>query len=85
MMIFFPQDLYHEGKSVEGEKYIFRTYIFFKRINSNKTEEELSKQEKAVQNLKIAQQLERENKGSEAIKYYRKAFKLDPDLEKVIK
>jgi hypothetical protein len=85
MMIFFPQDIYHEGKAVVGEKYIFRTDIVFKRSNLNQTQEQLGNQELALKYFKLAQELERSKKGLEAVEYYKKAFKLDPDLEKVIK
>ncbi len=85
MMVIFPQDVWHEGKAVQGEKYIFRTDILFKRICENELPpEELSKKKLALEYLQLAQELERSRQGREAVEYYRKAFKLDPDLEKVI-
>ncbi len=89
MMVFFPQDVYHEGSPVKGEKYIFRTDIVFKRNFEREgiylSNEEISKKTEALKCLDFAQELERCGQGSKAVEYYKKAFKLDPDLEKVIK
>lgn len=87
MMIFFPQDVYHEGRAVIGEKYIFRTDLMFKRDLSSVAEvpqEIMDKKKEALMYLDMAQQFEMSKNGMKAVECYRKAFKLDPDLEKVI-
>jgi len=85
MMIFFPQDLNHEGRAVKGEKYIFRTDIMFKRNKLSTSEDDNEKLDKtalAKKYLELAQEFERCNNGKQAIEYYSKAFKTDPDIEK---
>lgn len=87
MMIFFPQNLWHEGRKVKGEKYIFRTDVMFLRDESQLpplSQEEINKKELAKQYLEMARDFERCKNGEKAVEYYRKAFKMDPDLEKVI-
>jgi hypothetical protein len=78
MMIFFPQDIYHEGKAVIGEKFIFRNDIVYKRDFEKEgrvvTEEDISTQKKALNYLNMAQELERCGQGREAVEYYKKAF-----------
>lgn len=86
MMIFFPQDILHEGRAVVGEKYIFRNDIIFKRDFQKETEmginTELDPKKQALNFFHLAQELERSKQGKTAVEYYKKAFKLDPELEK---
>jgi len=87
MMIFFPQNIYHEGRAVKGEKYIFRTDIMYNRDfdgeGKNIPEEVMSNKKQALIYLEMAYEFERCKQGMKAVEFYRKAFKLDPDLEKV--
>ena len=81
----FRDSLFHDGEVLrEGVKYLLRTDIMFER------EEEfdfeglyggLSKREKGNKALEIARRLEDGGSGSEALWWYRKAFRLDPGLE----
>jgi hypothetical protein len=89
MMVFFPQNVYHEGRPVKGEKYILRTDIVyirsFDREGIHLSELEISNKSEALKYLEFAQELERCGQGGQAVEYYKKAFKLDPYLEKVIR
>lgn len=81
ILIFFIQDIYHEGRPVIGEKYIFRSDIIYKRAHDENSEE-LSTEKLSLKYFEMAQELERSKQGKEAVEYYKKAFKLNPDLEK---
>eukprot|EP00754_Rhynchopus_humris_P036533 Rhum_TRINITY_DN18648_c0_g1::Rhum_TRINITY_DN18648_c0_g1_i1::g.167935::m.167935 len=79
----FPVSLYHEGQSVTaGEKYILRSDVMFQRAvpaGAGGT-----RQEQAKAQLAMAREYERCNRGDQAVACYRRAVKLDPDIEWMI-
>ena len=75
------QRILHEGGAVEqGIKHAIRFDLMYHRITSYSPEIQ-EKNVLAAQYLKMANELERSNQGMEAVKYYQKAFKLNPKLE----
>jgi hypothetical protein len=85
MMVFFQQDLWHEGRKCIGEKYILRTDVIYKRESGFEgLSEEISKEKQALIYFEMAQEMERCKNGKAAVEFYRKAFKLDPELENKI-
>eukprot|EP00736_Rhodelphis_marinus_P009249 Rmarinus@m.27136 len=79
MALVFRHPILHEGEPVlEGLKYIQRSDVMYIRESKSPLTDA---QEKAVQLLRKAEELERSHRGMEAIDYYRRAVKLDPTLE----
>lgn len=75
------QNVIHEGGTLaSGEKHVIRLDIIYERCTPY-DKEKFEKNELAMQYLKIAQDLERGHKAMESIEYYKKAFKLNPNLE----
>eukprot|EP01126_Amoeba_proteus_P020954 TRINITY_DN2127_c0_g1_i5.p1 TRINITY_DN2127_c0_g1~~TRINITY_DN2127_c0_g1_i5.p1 ORF type:complete len:292 (+),score=49.01 TRINITY_DN2127_c0_g1_i5:62-937(+) len=79
MALIFNHHIFHEGEALKsGLKYIMRSDILFCRevppeIPENET--------KALDLIRIAEVLEREGEYMEAVKYYRQAYKLCPELD----
>ena len=80
----FRDSLFHNGEVLrEGVKYLLRTDTVFEReeeLDSEGLYGGLSKK-KGNKALKIARRLKDGGSGSEAVWWYRKAFRLDPGLE----
>eukprot|EP01060_Flectonema_neradi_P040925 TRINITY_DN94_c3_g1_i1.p1 TRINITY_DN94_c3_g1~~TRINITY_DN94_c3_g1_i1.p1 ORF type:complete len:295 (+),score=53.71 TRINITY_DN94_c3_g1_i1:52-936(+) len=80
LCICFPHNMYHEGEPLRsGEKYILRTDVMYHRVPSE-TQGEQSKLEEADALMRLAQDFERSKQPEEAVKCYRRAFKLNPEL-----
>jgi hypothetical protein len=81
----FRDSLFHDGERLkEGVKYLLRTDVIYKRETPFRFEEVyvgLSAQEKAVKALNIAERLEDGGNRDGAVAWYRKAFKLNPDVQ----
>ena len=78
------QRVLHEGGEVcSNFKYAARFDLMFYR-QTNKSAEELSKNELASEYLRMANELERSFQGLQAVKYYQLAFKLNPKLEEML-
>ena len=78
------QKVLHEGGVVEeGTKYALRIDLLYERITPF-VQEIYDKNLLAAEYLRIANDLERSFQGMEAIKYYQKAFKLNPKLEEML-
>ncbi|KAJ3036461.1 hypothetical protein HDV00_002703 [Rhizophlyctis rosea] len=79
--IIFNHALLHEGSALlSGQKYILRSEIMFSRtepLNLSPNESE------AVVCRAQAEKLESDGKYEEAVKWYRKAFKLCPEIERM--
>ena len=74
----------HEGRVVEeGTKHALRIDLLYERITPF-VQEIYDKNLLAAEYLRIANDLERSFQGMEAIKYYQKAFKLNPKLEEML-
>lgn len=81
----FRDSLFHDGETLlRGEKYLLRTDIMFAREEAFDLDVAcmgLDNHAKGVVALKIAVKLEDGNNPTEAMQWYRKAFKLCPELE----
>lgn len=78
LAIVFNHHRLHEGaKIIEGQKYILRTDVMYKRVDE-KLSEHLTN---ALACLQQAETLENANECMKAAEMYRKAFKLAPELE----
>lgn len=82
----FRDDIWHDGEELRaGRKYLLRTDVMFERIEEWSEErvwKGLSGEEKGRRALRIAEGLEDAGKGGEAVGWYRKAFRMAPELEK---
>lgn len=75
------QRVLHEGGQVaSGVKLAIRFDLMYHRVSEISSEVE-DKNQLAAEYLKMANELERSHQGLEAVKYYRMAFKLNPQLE----
>ena len=79
--IIFNHALLHEGSALlEGHKYILRSEILFSRVEALQLSEN---EEDAVKCRAEAEKLESDGKYEEAVKWYKRAFRLCPDIEKM--
>jgi hypothetical protein len=82
--VIFPHDLLHDGETLlGGEKYLLRTDLMFTRdvpFEMDVAFLGLSDTEKGRKALDIASRLEDANNQTEAIVWYKRAFRLCPDL-----
>eukprot|EP00743_Colponemidia_sp_Colp-15_P002572 GILK01002787.1.p1 GENE.GILK01002787.1~~GILK01002787.1.p1 ORF type:complete len:313 (-),score=37.72 GILK01002787.1:192-1073(-) len=79
--IIFPHKTLHEGSALgAGVKYIMRTDIVFKRVEGSKSDIGDTERE-GLRLIAIAEEFERSGKHSDAVRTYKKAFKLCPHLE----
>ncbi|CAG9335366.1 unnamed protein product [Blepharisma stoltei] len=75
------QNVIHEGGVVEsGEKHAIRLDIIYER-DAPYDPQKFDNNQLAMQYLKIAQDLERAHQATESVKYYQRAFRLNPHLE----
>jgi hypothetical protein len=80
-LLFFQPGLLHEGEDLhKGMKYILRTDMMFQRDVSTKRVLD-AKQVEALALAKQAQEAEERGQVDLACSLYRRAFKLDPELE----
>jgi len=78
------QRVLHEGRPVEaGEKYAIRLDLMYQREGVY-DETRLENNRLAEHCLQMAIDLEREHRGMEAIEFYKKAFRLNPALERLM-
>jgi len=76
----FMQDMLHEGTQLtSGVKYILRTDLMFECRSA--VQPESSKEDQAMELIRMAQEYERCANGIEAVECYRRAFRLCPELE----
>eukprot|EP00933_Yihiella_yeosuensis_P019106 TRINITY_DN15505_c1_g1_i2.p1 TRINITY_DN15505_c1_g1~~TRINITY_DN15505_c1_g1_i2.p1 ORF type:complete len:348 (-),score=55.52 TRINITY_DN15505_c1_g1_i2:40-1083(-) len=82
-ILFFQPGLLHEGTDlIKGVKHILRTEVMFQRDPSTKAVRTAAQIE-ALALVKKAQELEASSQCDEAWPLYRRAFKLDPKLERM--
>eukprot|EP00928_Gymnodinium_smaydae_P012919 TRINITY_DN14718_c0_g1_i2.p1 TRINITY_DN14718_c0_g1~~TRINITY_DN14718_c0_g1_i2.p1 ORF type:complete len:348 (-),score=69.55 TRINITY_DN14718_c0_g1_i2:138-1094(-) len=82
-ILFFQPGLLHEGTDLAaGSKHILRTDVLFRRDPSTKAQRTPAQVE-ALALVKKAQELEANNECDAAWPLYRRAFKLDPKLERM--
>jgi hypothetical protein len=86
MAAVFRDTLFHDGEVLgEGEKYLLRTDVLFSRdvpFQFDALFVDLAEEQKAQKALDLALRLEDGGNREEAVRWYRKAFKLDPRLER---
>lgn len=79
------QRVLHEGSKVEeGVKYALRCDVIYERVGEGSAEESirhLDKKEQAKRWFQLASKLELSGYVNECVAYYKKAYKLDPNLE----
>jgi len=81
-LLFFQPGLLHEGEDVkEGSKHILRTDVMFRR-DPGTGPQRTPQEEHAWKLLQEAQAAEASNECDKACQLYRRAFKLDPKLER---
>jgi hypothetical protein len=82
----FRDSLFHDGEVLrEGKKFLLRTDIVFKRdkpFDFERMYGELNKEERGRKAMDLAVEFEDGGNMDEAYLWYRKAFKLYPELEK---
>jgi hypothetical protein len=84
-MLFFQPGLLHEGEDLRsGLKYILRTDMMFRRDPATKTQH-TPQEEEAMALLHQAQAAEERGECNLACSLYRRAFKMDPNLEQMIR
>lgn len=80
----FHQALLHDGETLlKGEKYLLHTDLMYTRdvpFEMDDVFRGLSSEEKGSKALEIASRLEDANNQAEAVSWYRRAYKLNPDL-----
>merc|ERR1712050_186026 len=83
-LLFFQPGLLHEGEDLrEGVKHILRTDVMFRREPGTKVQR-TAQQEEAWRLVQRAQALEATGDCDEACQLYRRAFKMDPQLERML-
>ena len=81
LCICFPHNLYHEGDPLlSGEKFILRTDVMYHRSTPLIPDDQQSKLDEADALMKLAQDFERSKQPEEAVKCYKRAFRLNPEL-----
>lgn len=76
-VLIFEHEILHEGSCIDkGVKYVIRTDVMYKRKEGPETNESIAK---SIYNKAV--NMESEGKFSEAIKLYKEAFKLNPELD----
>lgn len=82
----FRDNVWHDGEELLGrEKYLLRTDLMYRRVvefDFEKIYGKLDDEGKGMEMLGIAQKLEDSGQSEEAVKWYKKAFKTWPALEK---
>ncbi|KAF8850545.1 hypothetical protein BDZ45DRAFT_731498 [Acephala macrosclerotiorum] len=82
----FRETVWHDGEELAGgEKYLLRTDVMYRRVKEFDFEElygGLGDEEKGRKMLEIAERLEDSGESMEAVKWYKKAFRLWPALER---
>lgn len=82
----FRDSLWHDGEAVRGGvKYLFRTDVMFSRDEPYDFESlcaGLSGEEKGRKALQLAVKLEDGNNQQDALTWYRKAYRLYPDIDR---
>lgn len=82
----FRDNVWHGGEELlEGEKYLLRTDLMYRRVVEFDFEElygKLNDEEKGAVMLKIAEKFEDSGQSEEAVKWYKKAFRMWPALER---
>lgn len=81
LAIIFPHALLHEGEALTSrEKYILRSEVMYNRVSGGVEVADNVKQ--AMEFRKVAEELESEGRGLEAVVFYKKAFRLCPEIER---
>lgn len=84
MLLVFEHNIYHEGEELrDGVKYMMRSDLMYK-LDPVKTESEdadVKRVQEAQELLALAEQSEAQGKLANAVTYYKKAYKLAPELE----
>jgi hypothetical protein len=84
-MLFFQPGLLHEGEDLHsGLKYLLRTDVMFRRDPATKVQRTMQ-QAKAMDLVQQAQAAEERGECDLACSLYRRAFKLDPDIEQMLR
>lgn len=79
MALVFNHGLLHEGDALlSGKKYILRSEIMFSRVDPLETS---PKETEAIELKRQAELLESQDQPYEAVRLYRRAFKLCPEIE----
>ena len=80
--LIFDHKILHEGSQVlSGKKFIFRSELIYKRTGESEMTEE---QRKGCEFLAQARYHEDSKNFETAVKFYQKAFKIYPELEKLV-
>jgi hypothetical protein len=86
MAAVFRDSLFHDGEILkEGEKFLLRTDVVFERdvvFDFDVVYMDLSREEKGRKALDLALKFEDGGDMAEAVRWYRRAYKLDPGLER---
>lgn len=84
-MLFFQPGLLHEGEDLRsGLKYILRTDVMYRRDPATKVPRTMQ-QAKAMDLVQQAQAAEERRECDLACSLYRRAFKLDPNIEQMLR
>lgn len=84
-ILFFQPGLWHEGADIHsGVKYILRSDVMYRRDPATK-KQRTPKQAQAMELLQQAQAAEERRECDLACRLYRRAFKLDPDIEQMLR
>lgn len=84
MLLIFQHNIYHEGEELnKGVKYLMRSDIMYElvKIDDEKKKYESDKRLKAMDLINQAERFEFEGDYENAIKCYKEAYKLCPELE----
>lgn len=81
-LLFFQRGLLHEGEDVSATKHILRSDLMFRRVEGSQPQVS-DEQRRAAKMLVEAQTAEEAGELQKALDLYMKAYKLDPELEKL--